>query len=278
MVFAPKAVVEGPARAGLPFGLFSTFTIREGAQDRWENGVEWESLTCEPAGIYLADCAPPEEKAPKEFNGGPALGEADAFTVLGTYKCSPTGHPVAFAQEQAEANLRAREQQAVESRLWQGLTDGADALSGTGVADALGAAEEWLGDVYGSLGVIHVGRRLAPVLAGKGLVRVSGNRMTTVLGTPVSVGSGYPGGGFIGVTPALVGYRSEVFAGTSQSGDLLDRDTNDLYGIAERSYVIGWDPCGTAVVTVTAYDEPLMAVPGPDTYPSEELYPKAGDE
>jgi hypothetical protein len=45
-------------------------------------------------------------------------------------------------------------------------------------------------------------------------------------------------------SPALAGYRSEVFDSSATPGDLMDRQTNVLYAIAERSYILGYDPCG----------------------------------
>src|SRR5690606_40604811 len=43
------------------------------------------------------------------------------------------------------------------------------------------------------------------------------------------------------VSGALFGYRTEVFVPSGRAGDLMDRGRNDLYGIAERSYLIGLD-------------------------------------
>jgi hypothetical protein len=82
-----------------------------------------------------------------------------------------------------------------------------------------------------------------------------------MLGTPVAAGAGYPGSGPAGeaaaagtqwmfVTPAMFGYRSEVFPSSAVRGDLLDRSKNDLYAVAERNYVLGFDPCGVGAVLV----------------------------
>ena len=51
-------------------------------------------------------------------------------------------------------------------------------------------------------------------------------------------------------TPALLGYRSDVFPGAEPTSAGFDRAANDLFAVAERTYVIGYDPCGTAVATV----------------------------
>jgi hypothetical protein len=95
-----------------------------------------------------------------------------------------------------------------------------------------------------------------------GLIVTNGSVARTVLGTPVVAGGGYPGTSPAGVaastgeawayaTPALLGYRSAIFYPSSRSGDLLDRGVNDLYGVAERSYLVGWDPCDVGAVEFT---------------------------
>jgi hypothetical protein len=42
-----------------------------------------------------------------------------------------------------------------------------------------------------------------------------------------------------------------VFAPTNRAGDLLDRRTNDLHGMAERTYLIGYEPCGVAFASMS---------------------------
>lgn len=363
MPFAPAARVPGPPRLPLPYGLFSVVSLAETSMERWENGVTWEPLTCDPVAVAVGDCDTPEG-FPLDFpDGGPDWGTAGAITVYGTYKCSPIGRPLGYAQDQAQAVLLAREEQAVEARLWSILDDAPTVLTlPPSAPEALGALEVWIGDEYGSLGVIHVSRMAATTLAGQDLIAPRGSQMQTMLGTPVVVGSGYPGTGadfnevqtiqvtpgagadgtftlgfsgqvtgpiahdataaqvetaleglsniepgdvtcadgplgtnpvevtfggnydgvdvplmsvedvsllvdaavavalqtnaggtppttgseWIAATPALFGYRSGVYDFTSTSGDLLDRASNNLYGIAARNYLLGMDPCGVA--------------------------------
>ena len=58
VAIAPPQVVNGAARAPLPYGLFSILGFR-GGEERWENGVIFESLSCDPAGgIGEPDCEP----------------------------------------------------------------------------------------------------------------------------------------------------------------------------------------------------------------------------
>jgi hypothetical protein len=366
--YAPPAVVNGPPRLPLPFGLFSVVSLAEQATERWENGVVWQAMNCEPANVVVGDCDDPQG-FPRDFQDElDPNGSASAFTVYGTYKCNPIGGAaIEVGQEKARALLEAREQTAVEGRLWRQIVDSSPTLlTGGDVIATLGQLEKFIADAYGSLGVIHASRNAAITLTQKGLIRASGGQMRTNIGTPVSVGGGYPGTGvgideaqqiatsgtvsggtftltfkgqttgpipwnssagtvqgalealstisvgdvlvsggalpaspmvvsfrgaeadtdvpaitadgtaltgtapgiavttttqggvtlpaagheFVAATPNLFGYRSQIFESTNRPGDLLDRSVNNLYGLAERNYLIGMDPCGVAIASL----------------------------
>jgi hypothetical protein len=225
---------------------------------------------------------PPDETPylPKVL--GPNLpdnGEASPFTVIGHFTCSPMGNSPQNAQERANRHLLQREERVVELAFWTGHLGNNPHLVGSvptvltadTFATALGALEEHIALEYGSLGVIHMTRTAALIAIGLGLAVTSGGRLTTVLGTPISAGGGYPGTGPTGdpnadpadgfswmwVTPPVFGYRSEVFNSSSRPGDLLDRDQNNLYAVAERSYLLGFDDCPVGAVYVDLLD------PGP---------------
>lgn len=261
MAFAPATVVDPIARTALPYGLLSTVTPRPVGASRWENGVVWEPLPCSPAsGIGDVDCDPEEETIglPKNFPIPGGTDDATPFTVYGSYECSPMGHDLEYAQERATEHLLAREEARAEQAIWTGDlgnvpnftdadTDGAGPLAPN---LALAVAEQYIATEYGSLGVIHMSRFLATLMIADDLLEVRGTRLYTVLGTPVIAGAGYPGthpdgtaGWWIVATPALMAYRSEVFTATNRPGDLLDRAQNNLFGIAERRYLVGWDEC-----------------------------------
>jgi hypothetical protein len=264
MGFGPPEAIDAPPRLPLPYGLFSAVSLAEVASERWENGVTWEALTCDPVNIVVGDCDAPEG-FPKQFpENGPGIGEADAFTVYGTYKCSGP-QAVADAQVRSREVLLAREEQAAEGRLWRNMAmDNPTTVASSDAVDTLGALEKFIGDTYGSLGVIHGSRNAVTTWIGRGLVVVRGGRLETVLGTPVVAGSGYPGTAeatdpaadppvfpapaagteWVAASPALFGYRSEVFEPTTIPGDLMDRRNNDVFGVAERNYLIGYEPCG----------------------------------
>lgn len=273
MSFAPAAIVEGQPRTALPYGLFSVLTPRSSGDAHWQNGIEWETLTCEPAnGISDPSCDPvvPTAGLPKSFEGAGLVGDASPFIVYGSYACSPVGHPVEYAQQRATEHLLAREEARVEQALMTGdlgnggFAPGATPVGGAGlsVARAVAALEGWIATAYGSLGVIHMTRETALIAVAEDVAVVKGNGLFTAIGTPIVAGAGYSGADPAGAapaagttnlyaTPALLGYRSEPFAGAEPAAAGFDRSTNDLFAVAERTYVIGFDPCGSAVATAT---------------------------
>lgn len=271
MPIAPPALVTGAVRQPLPFGLFSTFTFRPSTgDDRWRNGVEFETLTCEPVdGLPAYDC---DTSSPgKNFDGNAGeVGESSEFTVYGHHTCAPVGTSEEQAQSKAIEHLVSREEARVEQAFWTGDLDntpnltGSEVLESSGVGGAVGIGllEQFIAVNYGSLGVIHLTRALATSLLAQRVLEVRNGRLVTVLGTPVVAGSGYTGSGPTGqaaptspsswayVTPALFGYRSEVFPRSEVDGTLFDRSINLMHGLAERTYLLGFDPCGTAAVLI----------------------------
>jgi hypothetical protein len=196
------------------------------------------------------------------------VGEASPFTVYGHFNCLATGYTPQSAQDLATAHLLAREEQRVEQAFETGdlgnhpnLSEATEIASGThSVIDGLAYLEYVIGHSYGSVGVIHMTRGMALQAIGADVVIATGGRLTTVLGTPVVAGGGYEGLGPEGspaltagqswayATPAIFGYRTEPFTSSNSPGDLFNRANNMLTAIAERSYLLGFDPCGVAAV------------------------------
>lgn len=255
MSYAPPRLVEAQPRQALPFGLFSVLTLRESSDPHWANGVEWRSMPCDPAGLIEdPSCDEPFEKI---FRKG-GTGSATPFTVYGSAWCgTPAGRAFEAGEEDATAHLLAREEAQAEAAVWARLAAEAEDLNPGGALapkHALAVAERWLGREYGSLGVVHTDRGAATLL--DTTVSQSGNRLVTKVGTPVVAGAGYPGTSPAGditadvswlfVSPALFGYRGQVFTSSA-----LDRERNDHYALAERNYVVGFDPCGVGAVRMS---------------------------
>lgn len=260
MGYGPPQVVEGQPRVGLPFGLFSVLSLRESSDPHWSNGIEWETMTCDAvSGFSDPGC---ETDFELFFREGSQIGEATPFSVYGSAKCgTPGGNAYQMSEENAITHLLAREEAQAETQVWNRIAAAkTEDLTGGGTALSPGAAlavlEDWMGAVYGSLGVIHGSR--AAVSRLDTLISANGSRLTTNLGTPVIAGSGYrnqaapageaqaaAGEAWMLASPALFGYRGQVF--TTKA---LDHRHNDMYAIASRNYVVGFDPCGVAAVLV----------------------------
>jgi hypothetical protein len=164
--------------------------------------------------------------------------------------------------------LLATETAGAEHQVWTGLAGATPFLSDaptelaegeTGVALSVGLLDEFIGDTYGAVGVIHCTRAFATVAIAASAMEVRNGRLFSVLGTPVVAGAGYPGTGpanadpdgatqWAYATPSLLVYRSEVFSPDDPAGSLLDRGKNDLYAIAERRWLVGWDGTGVGAV------------------------------
>lgn len=276
MSSAPKLLVEGVTRQPLPYGLFSVLTPRADSDVHWQNGVEWETLGCDPvSGIGDPSCDPEVATTglPKNLDVDMGeLGDATPFTVYATYgPCTPVINGFDYYQQQADLRLMAREEARVEQALWTGDLDnggfagGAVDLNSAGAADpvsAIGLLEQHIATAYGSVGVIHMTRAAANAAIALGAVYKSGNKLLTNLDTPVVAGAGYPGSSPAGAaaaageswayaTPALLGYRSDIFPGANPAEAGFDRSTNDMVAVAERTYAIGYDPCGVGAVRTT---------------------------
>lgn len=211
---------------------------------------------------------------PKDLARNPGgTATATPFTVYGHFTCTPIGYTASAAQDLATAHLMDREQQRVEQAFWtrdlgnvpglvgMGATDVTIGIASDDLSIALGSLEQFIGTNYGSVGVIHMTRAVALAGLGLDLLTSSSGRLFTVLGTPVVAGAGYPGTGpagevptagtsWIYATPAVFGYRSEVFDSSARPGDLFDRGQNNLTAVAERTYLLGYDPCGVAAALV----------------------------
>ena len=284
---APPATVDPPARESLPFGLFSVLTFRDGG--RWESGVQFESGTCEPVDLIgPVQCDPEQTQGlPKNLasNAG-EIGQALPFTVNGHYSCSIASASAEEMNRLAREHLTSKEEAGAERALWTGEVGNTPSLAnpdavvlggGSAVAltEGIGLLEQFIAETYGSMGVIHVTRATALALVAKSLATVRDNRLFTALGTPVVAGSGYPGTGPNGAaptsgawayaSPALLGYRSEIFSAT-ENGLAYDTLNNDATALAERTYLLGFDSCGVAAVQITTTAGGGMGQDGASAY------------
>lgn len=252
---APPQVINAPPRTPDPYGLFSVATPIQDPALNWENGIVWVDQDCDPLPpAIVPDCAAPVG-LPKDLTTDLSQGVSDAFTIYGEFSCSPVGFTPQQAIDMAAARLLTREEQAVTARVVT-LVSTAGPLQGTNVAGpttvptAIPALEAHLAANYGAQGVLILTLEALAAAASAFLIERQGATLRTVAGTPIAIdrlGDDIEAA----IIPAPVLYRSEVFSPSAEQGDLLDRASNNLFGVAERSYVVGWVPCGGAYVDLT---------------------------
>lgn len=280
----PRQYVAAPTFTPLPYGLLTALSteIRQPSDEHWTGGVTWESICTDTVGLTYDECLvvsgvggslpePPSKSATASFDPRGAL----PFTVYFEIDCSAPGfydrvdEAITFATAIAETR-------AVEQALWTGVSApnvasvyphlAADAevndenmtlqtaavvVSGSGIVGALGAVEQSLAQCYGGVGVIHAPRGLAPAFADAHLLEREGPRYRTPNGNVIVFGTGYPGTGPDGTgTNWIYGtgmpfiYRNELTV--FQPRESINRETNTVLALAERTYVIGWDCCHVA--------------------------------
>lgn len=278
---AARQFVELPAAfTPLPYGLWDSIQHPDPGGAHWQQGITWTER-CPTGDTTYDEClavtgtgAPPEPPA-KTANVDQTSRGALPFTVYAEFECSPVGIPE--AESIASDALDRVEQQQVETAFWTGSAGGqpvvfphlaADAevvdgdivlqpvattaVTGTDVAHTLGVLEQELTDCYAGQGLIHVPRTALPTLAAWNLIREVDGRLYTPGGNLIVVGGGYTGTGPDGAAPAAGttwiyatgaawGYRSDVYV--SRLRDSLDRSSNTIRMLAERTYTIGFECC-----------------------------------
>ena len=212
---------------------------------------------------------------------------ASPFTVYAEFECSPA----IFAEravEVAREALTRMEAWQVERAFWTGLAGGqptvwphlaadgevrdaygvllqspADEVNNTavGIVEGLGLVEQALAACYGGVGVIHVPAVLGPALATNMLAVRDGSRLRTPNGNLIALGGGYAGTAPDGADPAagtawiyatgpVFAYRSGVEVMPTSS--VVNRSNNTVQGIAERTYLLGFDCCHIGALISTA--------------------------
>lgn len=241
----PRQLVPAPERSPYRYGLFSVL----GFPDNSRAGVPmaWDSLGClvpeAVQDVCIHGAENPHTKNPTIECG---LQFSSGFTVV--------AYDVSTLQRRGESDELAREQLdyaeqvTVEGHLNVLLGEHLGvAETSTTPLGALGAVEQALAE-RGSTGVIIMSRATATLLS-EVLVR-EGDRLTTVLGTPVAAVAGpfvapMDSTSIYGVT-GLHGVRGPV-----ASAAVADRSINDVSAFAERDYSIGFE-CDVIVAPTAA--------------------------
>jgi hypothetical protein len=280
-VAGARQIVDPPAFTALPHGLWDSIQHPAPTGTHWQQGITWIERcptgdTTYDACLSVTGTGAPAPPAEKTGNVEQTTRGATPFTVYAQFECSPIG--VGDAATVGADALARVEQRQVETAFWTGVAggqpvvfphlaadtevaDGQDIIlqptatptvTGADAAHALGALEQALATCYAGQGLIHVPPKALATLAGSSLVREVDGQLLTPAGNRVVVGGGYTGSGpdgasaaagtsWIYATGPAFGYRSDVYV--SPVRESLDRSTNTLHMLAERTYVIGYSCC-----------------------------------
>lgn len=274
----PPLYVSAPVVEPYSFGLFSVLQTPATSDPHWRCGVQWEPLTCTPARAYPIDqCPPPDPVPTKEVDDEVPLGEATGFVIYDGYRCRLPGRSEEQeVRDRAVQSLLLGEQRAVEAAFWTGSAGNtphlaspdanvlnavnpptvADALS---MPSALAALEECAGTSYAGQPVIHAPRGASAIMAAHQLLQRSGSRLTSWAGTPIAFYGGSPNTGpdgtaapdgtmWLYITSPVMAYRSEVAVYPDTLAQALNRTTNEVFIVAEREWVLGFDCLHCAVL------------------------------
>lgn len=264
-IIAPKQRIGAPVTQRLRGGLFSKFAPIEDSSIRWENGVTWEDVERADIGT-IGQYQKPGVVAglPKVLDKpkGVAIESMEPITVYATFRTTPLDHTPEEAVAIAAQRLAQYEEYAVESALWNGVGGRGPALkraqewaNDAGAQPAEGAwnAAEKFAHTPGVAPTFHISRRLGSLLAARQYINVDPKTgdAYTIMGTPVVFGDGYPDTPpIIASTGPILIYRGDVFTSTNGTGG-FDKGTNALTAVAERQYVIAFNPDDAYFVKVS---------------------------
>jgi hypothetical protein len=272
-----RLYVEAPPFTSLPYGLMSVAVPMETGDRHWRAGVEYQLDPCDAAGAVMDECPEGTPISKAATADGLEIVGNEPFTVYAWIDCATVGFNDAEAHRRTSAALTNGEARTVERVLWTGdaggtvnphlaanagvidnqvtLQTAATVVTGGAVdiVEAMGNLEGALADCYGGVGIIHVPRKaLAHLVAHNQVVR-DGQRLRTMGGTWIAAGAGYPGTGPDGTEPSgsqewfyatgQVAYRRGEVTFSSSYPEAINRGTNSVVLVAERTYVIGWDCC-----------------------------------
>ena len=262
---APQ-LVPTPVLVPPRFGLLSVADIVADPNPHWQNGVEYVAPAIPGVTVEAIDPATDSTDLAPVKDGFPLV-EGFPFRVRSMFKAKHPGLTDAEIHDRARAALAAGESQAVEKFLWSGVespfmdatsTATPSGSAGVSVLAGVGALERWLWDNYGGTGVLHVAREAVPYLVKSEQVDERNGRLVTPLGTVVSAGS-YPntgptgtaaaaGSSWVVATGAVEARRSEVRTPGANGSAYFDPKTNDVFGLASRTYVVTWGGVQAAVL------------------------------
>jgi hypothetical protein len=271
--FNGPTLIEPPQAPMPPVGIFSVALgpMPFPAEAAQGGGVMYVPNDCEDDVFLLAMDCPPTTGA-KTFSALEAPISGAPFTVMTSYTCGSIGYSFPEVEQRVRLRMQLREQRGVEKRIWGGSTGVlgsvpslfANAISlgnAACITEAVEMLEQTLADNAVLDGIIHARPGMGAHFAEAHLLDRNGpgKAPTTLINTRVVFGQGYAGTGpsggavstdseWIYATGRVVIWAGDTFV--SDPGMGLNRTTNQLYVLAERTFAVAIE-CGIWAVQVT---------------------------
>lgn len=245
MTVAPMTV-DAPAVRPPLGGLLPVADVTEVTDGHYLFGLEYQSFLCEDGG-YTAGCVDAPAAVPvddvKEFAGSHIV-DGVPVTVYAGVECDLFGAPYS---SQAAARLAGSEDRLVAGAFYRHAALGAwnageaalvlpETVTQDNIVEAIAALEQYAGEHYAGMPVLHMNRATATYAIAADLVvpNIDGT-LATLQGTPVANSAGYPDG-VIFITGAVQLWRTPVANHTAPN-----LGTNTALALAERTYVMATD-------------------------------------
>ncbi len=259
MVYAPVRI-DAPRVLPPRGGLLPVANVMDVDDDRLVGfGAEYLSFLC--TGIPgIATQVPCEVGGTPKVPFGPTTVQAERFALYSAVECDLFGSDY---DEIATTVLQRWEDKYVGQ--WLQLAQLIPALgtnigAAADIVEAVALAEQWAGENYGGLPILHMSRAEATrAIAADVVTSALDGTLTTVQGTPVANSAGYTDDDVIWVTGAVHIWRAPIH--TYKTPDPLK---NTALGLAERGYAVSID-CIRGYVTIGAEISPDEVTVGSTT-------------
>lgn len=271
-----------PEVTPLSGGLLSHVTLVEDIA--WQNPKGMGlSYNCLDTGVPTELCD--DTPANKQFNP-PSVIEGIEFAVYGGLSCKPFGFSEEVGKEEINRVFSLKESRGVERALmetrfidgpdddpapdddpdpgdgidlrWDAATDITPAGGAVSPQVALALLEGYSGSAYAGQPTLHIPYTVGSYLAAQQSLVSVGGKFYTELGAKAAVGAGYqfpnngpdgtqsdPGKFWMYATGEVLVARSKIV-----NRSIIDRNTNDIYALAERRYIAAID-CFAAAILVS---------------------------
>lgn len=269
--FSGPTLIDPPAVAELPLGIFDVALgpMQWPREESQGGGIIYVPDACEDDVFLIAMDCPPITGA-KTFSPIESPISGAPFTVMTSYTCGSIGFSFEEVEQRVRTRMFLREQRAVEKRIWSGSTgtlgtipslfSAATSLGSAGCpTEAVQMLEQVLADNAVVGGLIHARAGMSAHLSNNYLIYEDGRRIRrSAIGTRYVFGQGYsgtgPSGGPISSTSEWMYAtgRVSIWGGDTvvpPVSQTLNRTTNQMYAIAERTFAVAIE-CGIWAVQV----------------------------